>query len=155
MTLRNRRYSSGFQGMVTKCATLIEEGERLVTPNATVGVENGIFEVRDHKGIVLFRSKSSTQAIREWHTENVLSCGTETYQYTLQEGDDRFRRVIDLAVQYSRDKKNKDAIKKSRAVANLVADYLKKPNPKGWSDEKYEQFIASQIAYAVRQEGTE
>jgi hypothetical protein len=137
--------------MVTKCATLIEEGERLVTPHATVGGDSGVFEVRDRRGAVLFRSKSSTQAIREWHTENVMSFGTETYQYTLQEGDDRFQRVIDLAVKYSHDKEHENRIKKSKAVASIIRDYLKKPNPKSWSDEKYEKFIASQIAYAVRQ----
>lgn len=155
MSLRERRYSFGFQGMVTKCASLIEEGERLVTPHATVGGDKGVFEVRDRRGNVLVRTKSSTNAVREWHTENVMSFGTETYQYTLQEGDDRFQRVVDLAVQYSRDKKHKDEVRKSRAVASIIKDYLKKPNPKGWSDEKYEQFIASQIAYAVRQEEAE
>jgi hypothetical protein len=141
--------------MVTKCATLIEEGERLVTPHATVGGESGVFEVRDRRGAVLFRSKSSTQAIREWHTENVMSFGTETYQYTLQESGngDRFKRVVDLAVKYSRDKKHKDEIRNNRAVANIIKDFLKMPNPDGWSDKKQEQFIATQIAYAVRQDG--
>jgi hypothetical protein len=150
MSLRNRRYNSGFQGMVTKCAALIEDGELLVTPHATVGGESGVFEVRDRRGTVLFRSKSSTKAIREWHTENVMSFGTESYQYTLHEGNDRFQRVLDLAVQYSQNKEHGGKIKNSKAAASIIKDYLRKPNPKGWSDKKYEQFIASQIAYAVR-----
>jgi hypothetical protein len=68
---------------------------------------------------------------------------------------DRLRRIIDLAIQYSREEKHQDRIRNNKAVAGIIQDYLKKTKPKGWSDEKYEQFIASQIAYAVRNEDKE
>ena len=77
MILRNRRYSSGFQGMVTKCAGLIEDGESIVTHYVAVGGNQGKLEVVDLNGTVLFHSKSVTKSIRECYTENVVSLGTK------------------------------------------------------------------------------
>jgi len=123
MGLRERRYVSEGEGVITKCVRILENGCSMETGAARIFKESdGKYTVIDGTGLRIGRYMSPAAAARRWHEENVEEMGEETYTYTIQEG----RRKSLLIDRFSMENRRVFVQKFRRGMNGLMAamDYI-------------------------------